>query len=202
MAKKLKNDKILSYDDIKLGLCVIDTKLSEKGLGKIYDYKDKIDLSIFDRKINLGSVILPVIKFQTKEFNDVLSYYQNLDIYPKGDKFTYKFKYDGKIYSLGAGGIHSEESPEIYKQTGEEILVEVDGASYYPNLFIRHKMRIQHLPAEFNDLYEEIYDERIIAKHNGDTLVNETNKLALNGATGLLKNEYSPLCAPDVNKTL
>src|SRR5574343_16851 len=28
MAKKLKNDKILSYDDIKLGLCVIDTKLS------------------------------------------------------------------------------------------------------------------------------------------------------------------------------
>jgi len=199
MAKKLKNDKILSYDDIKLGLCVIDTKLSEKGLGKIYDYKDKIDLSIFDRKINLGSVILPAIKFQTKEFNEVLSYYQNLNIYPKGDKFTYKFRYDGKVYSLGAGGIHSEESPEIYKQTGEDSLREWDGASYYPNLFIRHRMRIQHLPPEFNGLYEEIYNERIIAKHNGDTLVNETNKLALNGATGLLKNEYSPLCAPDVN---
>lgn len=200
LAKKFKDNKILSHDDIKLGLAIIDSKLSSKGLGKVYDYKDKIDLSIFQRKLKISELIFPYIKFQTQEFNEVLNYYNTLEILPKGDKFTYFFKYNKKTYSLGAGGIHSVEEPEIYKEKDDgSSLREKDAASFYPNILIRNKLRLTHLPEAFNSIYEEIYDERIIAKHNGDKLVNETNKLALNGATGMLKNEYSPLCAPEVN---
>lgn len=199
-SKKLNNTNMFSYDDIKLGLAVIDFKLRRANFKSIYDYKP--DLSIFYKKIKLSSIIFDKIKFQTKEFNKVLDFYKNLEIFPKGDKFNYRFTYNNKTYSLGQGGLHSEESPEIFNNNKEFILTERDVISYYPNLLIRNNLCPPQFPKQFINIYENIYDERAIAKQTGDKLTNETNKLALNGFTGLLKNKFSPACAPIVNLSI
>lgn len=198
-SEKLKNNNIYSYDDIKLGLAVINSKLEEHKLGNIYDYSP--DLSIFKTQIEIKSLILDKIQFETPTLQKVLKFFQELKIYPKGDNFNYKFILDNKIYSLGQGGLHSEEEPEIFKE-GEFMLKEKDVTSYYPNLLIRNKWCPPQFPYEFVNIYENIYNERAIAKKNGDKLTNETNKLALNGLTGLLKNQYSPVCAPLVNLSI
>jgi len=46
------------------------------------------------------------------------------------------------------------------------------------------------------DIYSEKKKERIIAKQEKNTVVNETLKLVLNATTGLLDNTYSWLYSP------
>lgn len=54
----------------------------------------------------------------------------------------------------------------------------------------------EHLGKEFKEIYAKIKEERIEAKHNGNTNKNETLKLSLNGLSGNLQNEFSWCYSP------
>ncbi len=54
----------------------------------------------------------------------------------------------------------------------------------YPSMIIEHKFYPPHLGKEFLEVYSQIKEERIEAKHNGDKTKNLTLKLALNGLSG------------------
>ena len=51
----------------------------------------------------------------------------------------------------------------------------------YPSLIIEYGFYPPHLGKEFLEVYKEIKDERIKAKHNGNKLKNLTLKLSING---------------------
>ena len=51
-------------------------------------------------------------------------------------------------------------------------------------MIIEHKFYPPHLGKEFLEVYTQIKNERIEAKHNGNKVKNETLKLALNGLSG------------------
>lgn len=64
-------------------------------------------------------------------------------------------------------------------------------ASLYPSMLLNFNFYPRHLGKEFKEIYQEIKDRRIYAKKTGDTVTNETLKLALNGLSGNLQNEFS-----------
>ncbi len=92
--------------------------------------------------------------------------------------------------------IHSVNKPEEIRPNENEILSDVDVASLYPSMIIEHKFYPQHLGKEFLEVYSQIKDERIEAKHNGNKIKNETLKLALNGLSGNLQNEHNFCYSP------
>ena len=70
-------------------------------------------------------------------------------------------------------------------------------ASLYPSMLIEYGFYPKHLGPEFLEVYKQIKDERIEAKHNGNKVKNETLKLALNGLSGNLQNEHNFCYSPE-----
>lgn len=195
--QRLNTTRLFREDDIKLGLAVIDTKFRERGLQPLNDIQPNLDL--LEKKVHLSELILDRVQFKTPKFQAALDFYKKQFIIPKGAKLSYDFTFEDKTYVMGQGGLHSKERPEIFRSGEGYLLKEKDVVSYYPNLLIRNGWCPPQLPIDFIDIYEGIYNDRIKAKKSGDKLTNETNKLALNGVTGLLKSEYSPIFDPLVN---
>ena len=64
-------------------------------------------------------------------------------------------------------------------------------ASLYPSMLLNFNFYPKHLGKEFKEVYADIKERRIKAKHEGNKIVNETLKLSLNGLSGNLQNEFS-----------
>lgn len=92
--------------------------------------------------------------------------------------------------------IHTKNEPEIIIPNENQILLDSDVASLYPSLLISYEFSPPHLGKEFLEIYSNIRTERLIAKKNKQKIKNETYKLALNGLTGNLQNEYSWVYSP------
>lgn len=61
----------------------------------------------------------------------------------------------------------------------------------YPSAIINFGLYPRHLGPEFLNTYKKIREDRIKAKREGDKVINQTYKLALNGISGMLQSEYS-----------
>ena len=86
--------------------------------------------------------------------------------------------------------------PEIVIPKEDEMLIDIDVASLYPSMLIEYGFYPKHLGPEFLEVYRQIKDERIEAKHNGNKVKNETLKLALNGLSGNLQNPHNFCYSP------
>lgn len=61
----------------------------------------------------------------------------------------------------------------------------------YPSAIINYSLYPRHLGPEFLTTYKKIKADRLKAKREGDKIMNQTYKLALNGISGMLQSEYS-----------
>lgn len=141
--------------------------------------------------INLNEIILPIIKYNTPILQDLLNEMKQLKVSPGRKGYEKQFLLENLIISVGVGGIHSINEPEIIIPNENELLVDLDVASLYPSMLLNFNFYPRHLGKEFKEIYQEIKDRRIYAKKIGDTVTNETLKLALNGLSGNLQNEFS-----------
>lgn len=134
--------------------------------------------------IPLKELVLPKVKFSTKECKEALKTVNNevVDARPEmKHSFKYEFEYAGMAVDIGLGGIHACNKPGIYKPEEDEMLLDVDVRSYYPNLAIKNGfypehlgiMKSQHPPSPvgdkdnaskqknvFLDIYENLYEMR------------------------------------------
>jgi len=115
-----------------------------------------------------------------------------------------KISFNGAEYQLGIGGIHSCESSQAIIAKDDELLFDVDVASYYPYLIIDGKYYPKHLTPEFLTVYESIVNRRIEAKRKKDTVTADSLKITVNGSFGKFGSKYSFLYSPDllINTTL
>ena len=97
-------------------------------------------------------------------------------------------------YVFGVGGIHSSEPPSLIESDDEYIIIDLDVASYYPNLAIKNDLFPKHLSIQFCKTYEALYEER--KTHPKGTAENSSIKLALNATYGNSNNQYSPFYDP------
>ena len=182
------NINCLSVDGVNIGMQI---------LAEEYMKKTNIPWNILKEMrspantIKLSKIILPFIKYDTPVLQDLLDEMKQLNVSPGRKGYEKQFLLENLVISVGVGGIHSINGPEIIIPTEDELLVDLDVASLYPSMLLNFDFYPKHLGKEFKEVYQEIKDKRIHAKRTGDKVTNETLKLALNGLSGNLQNEYS-----------
>lgn len=182
------------------------SNISDKLLVKFYSQFSGLHKSQFEKKrtertrISFNKVIFPHIKFKTKQLQDLLDDMMQVYIYhtTKAD-FTREFEFYGTKYSIGCGGIHTQDPPGIFKSLeGKYTYVHWDYTSYYPSIMIAYEVAPKHLNAKvFAKMVDYFKTTRVAAKHNknkngnviegvDDTLTAEALKIVINAIYGKL----------------
>ena len=143
----------------------------------------------YRKGIRLNDCILPNIRFQSKEFNQLLSKYKELIITETKNAIEESVIYKEFKYDFGLGGLHGCIKPGVYKSQENTIIHDIDVASFYPNIAINNKFKPQHLGESFVTIYKNKYDER--QTYPKGSAKNGGLKLALNGAFGKSNDIYS-----------
>lgn len=127
-------------------------------------------------------------------------------------KTKLKFKMGQTTYTVGIGGIHSNEKKARHVSDKKYIVRDYDVASYYPFIILNNELAPRHLGTPFLKIYKSIVDRRLLAKKKakeakkkGDTKayehynsINESLKITINGSFGKLGSKWSCLYAPDL----
>lgn len=182
------------------------SNISDKLLVKFYSQFSGLHKSQFEKKrtertrISFNKVIFPHIKFRTKQLQDLLDDMMQVYIYhtTKAD-FTREFEFYGTKYSIGCGGIHTQDPPGIFKSVeGKYTYVHWDYTSYYPSIMIAYEVAPKHLNAKvFAKMVDYFKTTRVAAKHNknkngnviegvDDILTAEALKIVINAIYGKL----------------
>ena len=101
-------------------------------------------------------------------------------------------------YQLGVGGIHSVHDKQVCHIAGDDVICDIDAASFYPSIILECGFVPASLGADFVAEYRKIYERRLDAKRSGDKTTDATLKISLNGTFGKLASRYSVLYSPDL----
>lgn len=149
-------------------------KIGEQLILKLYC--DKLGLNPFDVKkwrtyreiIHLKDCVPQNISFNTKEFCELLKFFNTKSVLGIKDKADYSVIYKGIKYDYGLGGIHASIKAGVYESNSEYIIKSCDVSSLYPNLAIILKFYPEHLGEAFLDIYEnDIVGVRMREKAKG-----------------------------------
>lgn len=182
-----------NYSDVKCGEQVLIQEMEAVKPGCCYLGKEPIQTH--RDTIPLTDIILPTVAFERPEFQAVLDHFRAFTVTDTRDKAANtSATIDGFQYDYGLGGIHGSVKGEALYSDDTHVIVDVDVASYYPNLAIVNGWYPHHLSTTFCEVYKDIYTQR--QNHPKGTPENAMLKLALNGAYGKSNDPYSPLHDP------
>jgi len=215
LREELGGKELLSFNSPKLGersFCQAMIKINPT-------FEQKLQNKSPRKEIKLADVIFPYVEFKNIGFQKLLEYFKSkviTDTYKvfselpfdtlnliEGHYNVYKTKgvqknlninYNGFEFVFGTGGIHGCIEPGIYETDQKHDILDIDVASYYPNLAIKNKLYPEHLGVEFCDVYEYRYNER--GNYTKGSTFNKSIKLELNGVYGKSNSKYSPFYDP------
>lgn len=183
-----------SMDSVKFGERILSKKICEQ---LHISYKTLKEMRSPMDYIPLKDVILPIISYKNPILQSVLEEMKSTVVYSKERKgYEKKFVLSNTRFSVGVGGIHSLNSPEIFVPKEDEYIGHLDVASMYPSFIVRYGWFPRHLGKAGIDVYTQLYKERLEAKHNGQKLKNLALKLTLNSVTGKMQEETSWMYDP------
>lgn len=116
----------------------------------------------------------------------------------KAQREARKINLFGKLYTLGLGGLHSNEKSVSHHATEEFALVDRDVASYYPAIILNQRLCPNHLGADFITVYRTLVEKRLAAKRSGDKTQADMLKIVINGSFGKFGSKYSALYSPNL----
>lgn len=184
----------LSMDSVKFGETILAKKVCEElniDKKQLEQMRSPMDM------IPLKDVILPIIQYKNPILQKVLEDMKTQVVTSKERKgYENKFVISNMRYSVGVGGIHSINTPEIFVPKKDEYIGHLDVASMYPSFIVQYGWFPTHLGKAGLDVYTQIYHERIHAKHSGQKLKNLALKLVLNSVTGKMQQETSWMYDP------
>lgn len=109
-----------------------------------------------------------------------------------------KVRIGSATYSLGIGGLHSNEKGRAVIRRPGWRLVDRDVASYYPAIILNQSLCPPHLGLDFSVIYRRIVERRLGAKRSGNSTESDMLKIVINGSFGKFGSPYSALYAPDL----
>lgn len=172
--------------------------------------RKELKIDHFTHKIDVDKIykykVPDYISFKSSELVDLTNEFKN-----------YEFKCDinGKLlrpeelirknifindvkYTIGLGGIHSNEANVSLIADDSEFILDFDVTSYYPSMIINNNYTPEQLGSKFLDLYKRFYKDRVEAKALGNNSISETFKIVLNGCFGKFGSIYSCLFSPEL----
>ena len=174
----------LNWDDVKIGSewNKLDYKTATRRLDK--DLKPEKIIFPFGKRFK--EFFPKYITFQTPELRKFVREIGNQFVKNQKQEFKYIFN-DELTVTIAKGGAHSCEGGRFIKPLEDEMYIQCDQGSQYPNAIRKHKVEPKHLPGwnrlivskierrlHFKDLYKETKDP----KYNS---LQKMGKLALNG---------------------
>ena len=145
--------------------------------------------------IALRDAILPWIAFQHPEFTRVLAWLKAQTITEtKGVFNDLSANIDGFEFVFGLGGIHGSLESTVVESDDENVIVDLDVTSYYPNLAITNGFHPAHLGREFVSIYKHLFEQR--KQYPKKSAESAMLKLALNGVYGDSNNKFSVFYDP------
>ena len=197
------NRDFMNHNDTKIGKDYFIMRLEEKDPAACFVKVNgkRTPRQTIRKSIDFKDVIFDYIKFDHPEFNRVLDYLKAQSITEtKGVFDGLTATVNGFDFDFGVGGIHGSVESQVVQSTGDKLLIDLDVASYYPNIAIANQAHPEHLGQNFCAVYRDVYEQR--KKHKKGTVENAALKLALNGVYGDSNNKYSPFYDPQYTMTI
>ncbi len=121
------------------------------------------------------------IQFQDPQLVDLLERLRSVEFVAdpagkvKGPEFLNDLMIEigGNKYSCGQGGLHSAEAHRALHSNDEQILIDIDVASQYPNIILKLGLYPPAMGPTFLDVYREIVRGRLEAKRKQQQLEKE-----------------------------
>lgn len=186
----------LNHSNTKLGGDILIHECEKAGI-RFFDVvgRAKHKRQTIRPSINLAECIFPYVKFERPEFEAVRALLASKTITEtKGVFKGLNAEVDGLKYYFGTGGIHASVEARIFESNETHQIIDVDVASFYPNLAIKNRLHAAHLGEAFCDAYEGVYHTR--KTYAKGTPENAAYKEALNANYGNSNNAYSVFLDP------
>lgn len=191
------NRNFLNHNDKKIGTDIFIHELETASPGICYtrDGGKRKVRQTHRAQIKLAEVIFPYIKFKEPEFERVKNWLAAQTITEtKGVFSELSATVQGFTYDFGTGGIHGSIDSCVIESDDNYVLIDSDVGGYYPELGSANKLYPEHLSEVFCDVNTKLKIER--SKHAKGTSLNNSIKLARNGAYGDSNNKYSAFYDP------
>jgi len=186
----------VNHNDTKIGKDYFAMRLEEAGVS-LYEYgpNGRQPKQTIRSSIVLKDAIIESVDFKQPEFNRVLEWMKGQTIFvTKGAFDDVTATVNGFQFVFGTGGIHGSVESRVIESDDIHVVIDLDVASYYPNLAIVNRFYPEHLGETFCDIYQHLYEQR--TKHKKGTAENAMLKLALNGVYGDSNNPFSVFFDP------
>ena len=184
----------LSMDSVKFGETLLERECAKAmniSVKQLREMRSPMDY------IPLKDVILPCISYKNQILKDVLEDMKKQVVYSKERKgYEKQFVLSNTRFSVGVGGIHSLNNPEIFVPKKDEYIGHLDVASMYPSFIVQYGWFPAHLGKAGLSVYVDIYHQGVNAKHSGQKTKNLALKLVLNSVTGKMQQETSWMYDP------
>lgn len=173
--------------EVPKALALTNAKLTAAVLGAQRVEHDDEREYVFPSNLDLKRLPLTVIGFFKRVRDESI---------PDEELWTSKLNIDvgGCPVVLGFGGIHGALPTYREEATEDRCILNIDVASYYPSLMIRNGYTSRNMPDP--KVFENIYEERLTAKHSGDKATANALKLIVNTTYGATLNRYNDLYDP------
>lgn len=180
-----------------------DSKMANLILENIYTNELKMDIRsirvmrTYREKVLLGDCIAKFVSFESPELVEMFGRVASTYVYVY-NKYAYRENvyFANCAFSLGVGGLHTEDAPGIFVSDEDYLIQDMDVASYYPNLIINNNFYPEHLGPNFIKVLKRITAERLAAKKSGDKVKAEGLKITINSIFGKLGSEHFWLYDP------
>jgi hypothetical protein len=186
----------LNFNDTKIGKEFFAMKLEEAGVS-LYEYgpKGRTPRQTPRPTIALKDAILPWVEFADPEFTRVLNWLKGQVITEtKGVFNDLTAVVGGFTFVFGLGGIHGSVESQVVESDDDFVIVDLDVASYYPNLAITNGFHPAHLGRDFVTIYKNLYEQR--KSYPKKSAESAMLKLALNGVYGDSNSQFSVFYDP------
>ena len=146
------------------------------------------------------------INFQTPLMKSVLALIENADFVVSetgniglpNELKELKINIGKSTYTMGIGGLHSNEKSAAHYSSNDYMLVDRDVVSYYPFIILILGLFPSHIGRIFLNIYKSIVDRRLEAKRKKNKKVANSLKIVINGSFGKFGSMFSKLYAPDL----
>jgi len=188
------NRDFTNHNDTKIGKDYFIMRLGDDKCYHRHNGKRLPNQTVRD-SIDLSDVVFPYIRFQHPEFDRILQWFKAQTIRETKGVFTgVSCVVNGFDFDFGTGGIHGSIKNRVVRSDDDHVIIDLDVASYYPNIAIKNRLYPEHLGEEFCNIYLDTYNQR--KDHAKGTPINAALKLALNGVYGDSNNVWSPFYDP------
>lgn len=196
MSKQYKVD-LRSHGGAQVAKAVLQSELQAQGVtvkkpssrsGDSFEYKDPGFIQFDDPVMRDAFARVKAATFRVRD-NGQVAMPEELDA---------AIEYRGGKYKFGIGGLHSQEKCQAVVCDDGHILAERDVASMYPNIILGQGMYPKSLGPKFLDVYSDIVQRRLKAKHEGDVATSNSLKLVINSSFGLFGSKYAFLYSPEL----